>query len=277
MPDEPDRTILDNIVSMRRRTLEETRLAVSLERVQQMADARQERRDFAAALTPDTDPEALQGLRVIAELKRASPSRGLLRHRYRRREIALGYAHGGAAALSVLTEEQHFLGSTQDLAEVRRAVKIPVLRKDFILDPYQVYESVAAGADAVLLIVAILPDHDLRSLLDLCEQLRVAALVEVHTGAELERALAAGARVIGVNNRNLKTMEVKLETSLRLRVKIPRDCLAVSESGIKTVTDMWRIQDAGFDAVLIGERLMTQPSPGKALHKLLTEFAGPTI
>ena len=163
------------------------------------------------------DRDAPPGLRVIAELKRASPSRGLLRQHYRRREIALGYASGGAAALSVLTEEQYFLGSTQDLTEVRQAVEIPVLRKDFILESYQVYESVAAGADALLLIVAILPDHDLRSLLDLCNQLRIAALVEVHTEAELERAVAAGARIIGVNNRNLKTLEVNLETSFELR------------------------------------------------------------
>ncbi|MDR3674287.1 MAG: indole-3-glycerol phosphate synthase TrpC [Acidobacteriota bacterium] len=268
---EPDKTILDTIISTRRRTLEERRLAVPLERVQQMAEARQERRDFAAALASHADGS--QGLRVIAELKRASPSRGLLRKNYRRREIALGYARGGAAALSVLTEERYFLGFTRDLTEVRKAVEIPVLRKDFILDSYQVYESVAAGADALLLIVAALPDNDLRSLLNLCEQLRIAALVEVHTGAELERAVAAGARIIGVNNRNLKTLEVSLETSVELGAKIPRGCLAVSESGIKTVTDLRRIQEAGFHAVLIGERLMAQPDPGRALGELLADFA----
>jgi indole-3-glycerol phosphate synthase len=239
-----------------------------------MAEARQERRDFAAALASGADPGAPQGLRVIAELKRASPSRGLLRQHYRRREIAWGYAGGGASALSVLTEEQYFLGSIQDLTEVRQAVEIPVLRKDFILESYQVYESVAAGADALLLIVAVLPEHDLRSLLDLCRQLRIAALVEVHTEAELERAVAAGAQIIGVNNRNLKTLEVNLETSFQLRAKMPRGCLAVSESGIKTAADLRRIRDAGFDAVLIGEGLMTQPDPGQALHELLAEFAG---
>ena len=277
MPDEPGRTILDNIVSARRRTLEETRLAVPLKQVQQLAEARQERRDFAAALAPGADPDAPPGLRVIAELKRASPSRGLLRQHYRRREIAMGYASGGAAALSVLTEEQYFLGFTQDLTEVRQAVEIPVLRKDFILESYQVYESVAAGADALLLIVAILPDHDLRNLLDLCNQLRIAALVEVHTEAELERAIAAGARIIGVNNRNLKTLEVNLETSFELRAKMPRGCVAVSESGIKTAADLRRISEAGFNAVLIGERLMTQPDPGKALRQLLADFAGQPV
>ncbi|MGA2986096.1 MAG: indole-3-glycerol phosphate synthase TrpC [Terriglobia bacterium] len=271
MSDEPGRTILDNIVSTRRRTLEETRLAVPLKHVQQMAERRQERRDFAAALAPD--PGAPQRLRVIAELKRASPSRGLLRHRYRRREIALGYAAAGAAALSVLTEEHYFLGSTQDLTEVRQAVELPVLRKDFILESYQVYEAVAAGADALLLIVAVLPDHDLCSMLDLCKQLRIAALVEVHTEEELDRAVAAGAQIIGVNNRNLHTLEVNLETSFQLRAKMPRGCLAVSESGIKTVADLRRIREAGFNAVLIGERLMSQPDPGQALQRLLADFA----
>ena len=173
----------------------------------------------------------------------------------------------GAAALSVLTEEQYFLGSIQDLTEVRQAVEIPVLRKDFILESYQVYESVAAGADALLLIVAVLPEHDLRSLLDLCKQLRIAALVEVHTEAELDRAVEAGAQIIGVNNRNLKTLEVNLETSFQLRAKMPRGCLAVSESGIKTAADLRRIREAGFNAVLIGERLMTQPDPGQALRQ----------
>ena len=270
MADEPGRTILDNIVSARRHTLEETRLAFPLRRVQQLAEARQERRDFAAALAPAAPP----GLRVIAELKRASPSRGLLRQQYRRREIASGYAAAGAAALSVLTEEQYFLGSTQDLTEVRAAVKIPVLRKDFILDSYQVYEAVAAGADALLLIVAILPEQDLRGLLALCDQLRIAALVEVHTEAELQRAVDAGARIIGVNNRNLKTLEVNLETSFELRAGMPAGCVAVSESGIKTAGDLRRISAAGFNAALIGEKFMTEPDPGQALGQLLAEFDG---
>jgi indole-3-glycerol phosphate synthase len=176
-----------------------------------------------------------------------------------------------------LTEGQYFLGSTQDLTEVRRTVEIPVLRKDFIVDSYQVYESVAVGADALLLIVAILSEHELRSLLDLCDELRIAALVEVHTEDELHRAVAAGARIIGVNNRNLKTLEVNLDTSFRLRAKMPPGCLAVSESGIKTAADLRRIRDARFDAVLIGERFMTQPDPGAALSELMSEFAGQSV
>jgi indole-3-glycerol phosphate synthase len=274
MPDDPGRTILDEIVSTRWRALEETRQAFPLKRVQDLAEARAERRDFAAALAPGTALGTFPGLRVIAELKRASPSRGMLREYYRPREIALGYAGAGASALSVLTEGHYFLGSTQDLSEARQAVAIPVLRKDFILESYQVYESVVAGADAVLLIVAALPEHDLRTLLYLCQQLRIAALVEVHTEAELKRAVDAGARIIGVNNRNLNTLEVNLETSFQLRAKMPRDCLAVSESGVKTATDLRRIREAGFHAVLIGERLMTQPDPGQALQKLLADLAG---
>jgi indole-3-glycerol phosphate synthase len=268
MADDVEGSILDNIVSARQRALEEARLAVPLERVQNAAEARVERHDFAAAVACGA-PSGETRLRVIAELKRASPSRGLLRHQYHRRQIALGYAAAGAAALSVLTEPQYFLGSLADLAEVRRAVELPVLRKDFIVDPYQVYESVAAGADALLLIVAALPDADLRSMIGLCRQLRIDALVEVHTEAELDRALAAGARLIGVNNRDLKTLEVTLETSFQLRERIPPGCIAVSESGIKTSADLRRLAKAKFDAVLIGERLMLEPDPGQALRELL--------
>ncbi len=274
MADELTRTILDNIVSSRRRALDETRLAIPLERLQVAAEARQERRDFAAAIASGAAPA---GLRVIAELKRASPSRGLLRQQYRRREIALGYAAAGAAALSVLTEEQYFLGSLQDLTEARQAVELPALRKDFILESYQVYESVAAGADALLLIVAVLQDRDLGNLLELSRQLRIDALVEVHTELDLERALAAGARIIGVNNRNLKTLEVNLDTSFQLREKIPAGCITISESGIKTAADLKALSKVGFDAVLIGERLMGEPDPGQALHRLLAGFAGEPV
>jgi indole-3-glycerol phosphate synthase len=278
MLDESGGTVLDNIVSARRCTLNETRLAVPLEQVQRMAEARQERRDFVAALAPDTASGVPRRLRVIAELKRASPSRGLLRRRYRRREIALGYASAGAAAVSVLTEEQFFLGSIHDLPEVRQAVEIPILRKDFILESYQVYESVAMGADALLLIAAVLSDEELRSLLDLCKEFRIPALVEVHTEAELDRAVTAGAHILGVNNRDLRTLEVNLETSFQLRAKIPRGYIAVSESGIKTVADLRRIEEAGFHAALLGERLMMEPDPGQALHRLLAELAGlPTL
>lgn len=255
-------TVLEDIVALRRRRLEQTRARVPLSQVQAVAGARAERRDFARAL-------AGGGLRVIAELKRASPSRGLICLDYGPRQVAQGYEAAGAAALSVLTEEDFFLGSLADLQEARAAVGLPVLRKDFILDAYQVFESVAAGADALLLIVAALTDGDLRSLLDLCERERIAALVEVHTEEEVNRALGAGARLMGVNNRDLRTMEVSLETSFRLREKIPSTCIAVSESGIKTAADLQRLSAAGFSAVLIGERLMAAPDPGRELAALL--------
>lgn len=263
-------TFLGEIVAARRQRIQEARVRVPLETVQKAAATRAERRDFAARLGGGST------VRVIAEMKRASPSRGLLRQHYRRREIALGYERAGAAALSVLTEEQFFLGSLDDLREARAAVSLPVLRKDFILDGYQVYESAAAGADALLLIVAALSDEDLRGLLDLSERLRIAALVEVHTDEELKRALAAGAKIVGVNNRDLKTLEVNLETSCRLRPRIPSDCLAVSESGIKTAGDVRILAEAGYHAILIGERLMTAPDPGTALAELV-EGASRTV
>jgi len=264
---EPTGAVLGGIVAACRQRLAEARTRTPLSYWQDAAEARLERRDFARALAGNGSGRG--PVRVIAELKRASPSRGLLRARYRRREIAQAYAAAGASALSVLTEEQYFLGSIEDLKQARDAVSLPVLRKDFILDGYQVYESAAAGADAVLLIAAVLSDGDLRDLIELCQSLRLAAVVEVHNEEELDRALAAGARIIGVNNRNLKTMKVSLETSFRLKDRIPSSCLSVSESGIRTAEDLRDLAVAGFDAALIGERLMTANDPGLALAELL--------
>ena len=206
---------------------------------------------------------------VIAELKRASPSQGVLSPDYRPRAIAKGYEAAEATALSVLTEEDNFLGSLHDLVEVRAAVRLPVLRKDFILEPYQVYESAAAGADAVLLIVAALEEGELGQLLELSHKIGMAALVEIHDQAELDRAVKAGAKIVGVNNRDLRTLEVDVETSFRLRPSIPPGVAAVSESGIRTPQDLKRLADAGYDAALIGERFMTAPDPGEALAALL--------
>ncbi len=267
-------SILDDIIEARRRTLEQARPRVPLAELEQAAEARSERRDFAGALAPHfKDGGARKGgianLAIIAELKKSSPSAGLLKRDYRPREVARGYESAGAAALSVLTEEEFFLGSLDHLQEAREAVRLPVLRKDFILDPYQVYESVAAGADALLLIVAALGDQELGSLVELCDRLRIAALVEIHTSEEIERAIGAGARIIGVNNRNLKTMDVSLETSLRLRARIPGDCVSVSESGIRTAADLQSLSEAGFDAALTGERLMAAADPGRELAALL--------
>ena len=260
------KTVLEDIIALRRRRIEEARERVPLNLLEQGVEKRSDYRDLAGAIGGGN-------LRVIAELKRASPSRGVLCGVYKPREIARGYESAGASALSVLTEQDFFGGSLEDLRAARGAVRLPVLRKDFILDPYQVYESVAAGADALLLIVAALADADLRNLLALCERVGIAALVEVHTELELERALAGGAQIIGVNNRDLKTLEVNLETSFRLRPKIPPRTLAVSESGIKTPADLHRLSAAGFNAVLIGERFMEEADPGRALADLLRGFS----
>ena len=261
-------TILGEIVAQRKLAVDEARTRRPLGEIERAAEARHEWRDFAAALGSGN-------LQIIAELKQASPSRGLIRKDYRCREIAQGYEAGGAAALSVLTEEHYFQGSLTDLIDARDATGLPVLRKDFILETYQVYESVAAGADALLLIVAALSEKDLQILLVLCGRIGIAALVEVHTEEELERAIGAGARIVGVNNRNLKTLEVDLETSFRLREKIPSDCLAVSESGVKTADDLRRLKMAGFNAALIGESLLNADDPGRALAQLLRDALAP--
>jgi indole-3-glycerol phosphate synthase len=174
----------------------------------------------------------------------------------------------GAAALSVLTEEDFFSGSLADLKEASRVTKIPILRKDFIVDPWQVWETRAAGADSFLLIAAILDDSSLRELLDLGRSLKMEALVEVHSREELKRALAAGARIVGVNNRDLRDFQVHVETSLELAEAIPDDRIAVSESGLRSHNDLVRLQLAGFDAFLIGEQVMQSADPGTALREL---------
>lgn len=260
--------VLNTIIAARRRRIAEAQASVPLEALRQAAESRSDFRDFEEAISGPV-------LSVIAELKRASPSRGLLRPDYKPLEIAQSYQQGGASALSVLTEEQFFQGSLNDLKAVQQVVQLPILRKDFIVDQYQVYEGVAAGADALLLIVAGLSDKDLKRLIGLSERLRVAPLVEVHTAPEIERAIDAGVRIIGINNRNLNTLEVSLETSLRLREMIPSSILAVSESGIKTGNDLEVLAKAGFNAVLIGEHLMLADDPGKELSLLLE--SAPTL
>jgi indole-3-glycerol phosphate synthase len=221
-------------------------------------------RDFTGALTR-------RGVNIVAELKKASPSRGVMRADYQPTKIAIELEASGAVALSVLTEEDFFQGSLADLKEVSKATKIPILRKDFIVDPWQVWEARAANADAFLLIVAILDDDALRELLALGRQLGMEALVEAHSREELARAVEAGAKIIGINNRDLKTLEVSVETSLALVDLIPDGCVAVSESGIRNHADLMRMQRAGFDAFLVGEHLMTAPDAGAGLTQLLTE------
>jgi indole-3-glycerol phosphate synthase len=248
-------------IAHRRRVLPDVALKLAVEKKSTPV------RDFIGAVTRD-------GLNVIAELKKASPSRGLLRAEYHPAKIAPELEASGAAALSVLTEEDFFQGSLGDLKEVSKATKIPILRKDFILDPWQVWETRAANADAFLLIVAILDDDTLCELLALGRELGMEALVEAHSREEVSRAVAAGAKIIGVNNRDLKTLEVNIETSLELAKLIPDECVAVSESGIRTYADLLRMRRAGFDAFLVGEQLMTAPDAGAGLVELLTKTDG---
>lgn len=220
-------------------------------------------RDFSGALSRSGSTN------IIAELKKASPSRGLLREDFQPATLAPALEAAGAAALSVLTEEDFFQGSLAHLKEARKACGLPVLRKDFIVDPWQVWEARAAEADSFLLITAILSDESLGELLALGSELGMEALVEVHTREELKRALDAKARIIGVNNRDLTSFQVRLETSLELVEAIPDACVAISESGIRVRQDIERLREAGFDAFLIGEHLMTYPDPAAALRGLL--------
>jgi indole-3-glycerol phosphate synthase len=243
-------------IAHRKRVLPEVALKIAVEK--KVAPPR----DFVGALS------RTGGINIISELKKASPSRGVIRQEYAPAALAASLEEAGAAALSVLTEEDFFSGSLADLKEASRVTKIPILRKDFIVDPWQVWETRAAGADSFLLIAAILDDSSLRELLDLGRSLKMEALVEVHSREELKRALAAGARIVGVNNRDLRDFQVHVETSLELAEAIPDDRIAVSESGLRSHNDLVRLQLAGFDAFLIGEQVMQSADPGTALREL---------
>lgn len=210
-------------------------------------------------------------LNVIAECKRRSPSRGVLRADYDAVAIARGYEEAGAAAISVLTEPTFFDGSLDDLVRVRAAVQVPVLRKDFIVSEYQLFEAKAAGADAVLLIVAALSPEELRSLRAKAAGLGLDALVEVHNQEELSVAIDAGATIVGVNNRNLRTLAVDVHASEDLAARMPKGILPISESGLKSAEDLKRLRALGYQAFLIGERFMTEPLPGAALKEVLLQ------
>lgn len=222
-----------------------------------------QRRDFLGALNARQPA-------VIAEIKKASPSKGVLAKTFNPGGIARAYEQGGAAALSVLTDEKHFQGSLADLGGARAAVRIPVLRKDFTIDPYHVHQAAAYCADAILLIAAILSEHEMRDFRELAERYRMSALVEVHDEDEVKAAVGSGARLIGVNNRDLRTFEVKLETSLRLADKMPSDVVRVAESGIHSSADIRQLRSAGYEAFLVGEHLMKSDDPVAALRALLS-------
>lgn len=211
------------------------------------------------------------GVNIIAEFKRRSPSKGVIRADADLKTIVQAYEAGGAVAISVLTEEDYFSGSLDDLRAVKKLVGLPVLRKDFVFDEYQVYESAAAGADAVLLIVAALDDEVLERLRRLIEdELGMDALIEVHTHEEMQRATACGANLIGANNRNLHTFEVSLDTSLSLAANAPPGTVLISESGLNNSTDLARLHDAGYRGFLIGESLMRSENPEAALRELVS-------
>lgn len=220
-------------------------------------------RDFHGALRSNRPA-------IISEIKKASPSKGVLNADFDPVSIARQYASGGAAALSVLTDREFFQGCLADLEAARQAVQIPVLRKDFTLDELDIIEAAAHGADAILLIAALLDERELRDLREAAARYGMAALVEVHEEAELEAAIASGAAIIGVNNRNLHTFEVSVETSLRLAPKIPSGVVKVAESGIDSRAIVVRLQAAGFDAFLVGEHLMRAGNPEAAVKELLS-------
>jgi indole-3-glycerol phosphate synthase len=259
--------VLDRILEERRAEVDHRKRVLPETALKYGAKAAEPLRDFSAALCRD-------GLNVLAELKPASPSRGVIREPFEPVELALGLESAGACALSVLTEGEFFRGSLKNLRDARKAIQLPVLRKDFIFDTWQVWETRANDADSFLLIVATLSDGLLRDLIALGREIGMEPLVEVHTGEELDRALAAGSRIIGVNNRDLKTLTVDVKTSFELIGRIPDDCIAVSESGLRTHDDLVKLRAAGFDAFLIGTHLMLAPDPAVALSALLLSPTG---
>jgi indole-3-glycerol phosphate synthase len=258
-------TVLDGILARTRERVAHERERRPLAALVAAACAQPPARPFAEALSR---PGAVN---VIAEHKRRSPSRGAIREDLAPADVARRYEAGGAAALSVLTDEPFFGGTLAHLVEARAGTGLPVLRKDFVIDPWQIWEARAAGADAVLLIVAALGAEELRGLLSVAGEAGLATLVEVHDRSELERALAGGARIVGVNNRDLRTLAVSLQTSLDLASAIPDEVVAVAESGIRTGADLRALRDVGFDAFLVGEQLMASPDPGAALARLLRD------
>lgn len=259
-------THLDKILATTRGIVAQSQAHVSVEELQKGA-ALHKPRGWANALRR----RAESGPAVIAELKKASPSKGLIRADFDVAWLAQRYAAGGAAVLSVLTDEQYFQGSLRNLELASEAVDLPCLRKDFTIDPYQIVEARAHCGDAILLIAAALTDAELLHFTRAAHALELDVLCEVHTGEELDRVLAVGEQpdAIGVNNRDLRTFEVRLETSLELVDRIPASVVRVAESGISTPEDIVRLRNAGFDAFLIGESLMRQPDPAIALQELL--------
>ena len=257
--------ILSRIVAVKHEEIAQARARRDLASLRREAESVGGQRDFLAGLRHRLHAG---GAAVIAEIKKASPSKGVLREDFVPAEIAADYQRGGAAALSVLTDERFFQGSAAYLQAARAACALPVLRKDFIVDAYQVYEARAMGADAILLIAACLDDAQMVDLEAQAAALRMAVLVEVHDAEELERALKLATPLLGINNRNLRTFEVRLQTTLDLLPRVPADRLVVTESGILAAGDVQRMRTAGVHAFLVGEAFMRAERPGQALADL---------
>ncbi len=255
-------TVLEEIVAGKRKEVEQRKRSIPLEKLEEDIRRRETPLDFAGALRGE-------GVRLIAEVKQASPSKGLLCPEFDPVELAEVYATSGAAAISVLTEEKYFRGSLEHLAAVREKVGLPLLRKDFIFDPYQVYEARAYGADALLLITAILRQEQLEELIAASHSLGLSCLVEVHDEAETERARRTGAGIIGINNRDLKTLAVDIETTRRLAPLVPEGCVAVSESGIRGGDDVRKMKEWGISAILVGETLVTAEDIPSRIRELV--------
>lgn len=257
--------ILRRILATKRAEIEAARVSLPLAEIERRAAAQPAPRDFAGALRAKL---ATGKTAVIAEIKRASPSKGLLREDFDPAAIARSYAAAGAACLSVLTDREYFQGAPEHLVQARAACDLPVLRKDFVVEPYQVYEARALGADCILLIAAALSAGDMRGLEQLAQSVGMAVLVEVHEAGELDAALQLKTSLLGINNRDLRTFETRLETTLDLLGRVPEGKLVVTESGILAPADVARMRQAGVGAFLVGEAFMRAPEPGKALRAL---------
>jgi indole-3-glycerol phosphate synthase len=255
--------ILDEIIAEKKRTVGYSRFRLPLADLEHKAVAQPPARSLAKALQREN------AIACIAEFKRRSPSKGWICREADLVAVASAYERGGASAMSVLTDTPFFGGTLDDLRLARSSVELPILRKDFIIDPYQIAEARAAGADALLLIVAALRDNDLRELLMETHRWGMEALVETHDAEEIARAISAGARVIGVNNRDLRTFTMNMGLAVEMRPLVPPDCVMVAESGIRTAADVQRLRAARIDAILVGESLMRAPDPAVALHDLI--------
>ncbi len=255
--------MLDKIIAQKREEVEQRKKAAPLTYLQERIAGQKPALDLAPALKGDN-------IRLIAEVKKASPSRGLLSHKLSPGELAQTYAEGGAVAISVLTEENYFMGRIEHLTAIKELVGLPLLRKDFIFDNYQVYESRAYGADALLLIAGILSQGQLKELVSLSRSLGLRCLVEVHSQGEVEMVVLSEAEIIGINNRDLRTFAVDINTTRRLRPLIPKEKTVVSESGIRSRKDMEKLRKWGVDAVLVGEALITAGDVRTKMKELLS-------